>query len=107
MNKYFNSKTASILLILITTIVSFIIKNQILLFLLIAIISILLIFLLVKKNKNKMLLSEIKLEIKNIQWPNKKEVNQSMLMVSIIIACSSVIIWLIDSILTFLISKII
>jgi len=63
------------------------------------------IIILLKNKKSEIL--ELKSEIKSIVWPDKKEVNQTMLTVTIIIISSSLIIWLIDSMLTFLISKII
>jgi preprotein translocase subunit SecE len=80
-------------------------KNNLIVLLSVIITSTITIFL-IKKN-NKMLITEIKSEIKNITWPNKKEINQSMLTVTIIIILTSLIIWIVDSILTFIISKII
>lgn len=73
----------------------------------IGIILALTIILLLKNKNNKVFLTEIRSEIKNIHWPNKKEINQSMLIITLIIITASFVLWIIDSILTFCISKII
>lgn len=71
-------------------------------------ISFILIFL-TKKYKDIIIntTQEIKNEIKTITWPTKKETIQSSLSILAIIACTSMILWILDSILTYIISKII
>lgn len=96
--------TITILLILLTLINIFI-KNKIFMLIIISSMLIISIIMLLKNKKSEIL--ELKSEIKSIVWPNKKEVNQTMLTVTLIIISSSLIIWLIDSMLTFLISKLI
>jgi preprotein translocase subunit SecE len=96
--------TITILLILLTLINIFI-KNKIFMLIIISSMLIISIIMLLKNKKSEIL--ELKSEIKSIVWPDKKEVNQTMLTVTLIIISSSLIIWLIDSMLTFLISKLI
>jgi len=96
--------TISILIVLLT-LINILIKNKIFMLVIILSMFIASIIILLKNKKSEIL--ELKSEIKSIVWPDKKEVNQTMLTVTIIIISSSLIIWLIDSMLTFLISKII
>jgi len=63
-------------------------------------------FLIAHKKKTYSFLNNIKVEIKNIHWPTKKDVNQTTLMVVIIILLTSMTLWIIDSLLTYIISKI-
>lgn len=52
-------------------------------------------------------IKDIKTEIKQIHWPKKKDINQATLMVLLIVLLTSIILWIIDSILIYIISKII
>ncbi len=58
------------------------------------------------KNNIYFIIKEIKHEIKNISWPNKKEINQSTLIIMIILLLTSLVLWIIDSIFTYIISNI-
>lgn len=49
----------------------------------------------------------LKMEVKTIYWPTKKEMNQTTLMVIVITLLASIILWIVDSILTYIISKIV
>ena len=51
--------------------------------------------------------NNLKIEVKNIHWPSKKEINQTTLMVIIITLLASIILWITDSILTYIVSKLI
>jgi preprotein translocase subunit SecE len=53
----------------------------------------------------KYYLDNIKFDIKNITWPNKADVKQSTALVLGIIFIFSLVLWLIDSILTYLITR--
>jgi len=64
-------------------------------------------FFITQKEYINLYLKDIKLEIKNIHWPEKKEINQTTLMVLIIVLSTSIILWIIDSLLTYIVSKII
>lgn len=59
------------------------------------------------KTKMVVFISNLKMEIGSIHWPKKKEINQTALMVIIITLLTSAILWIIDSILTYIISTII
>ena len=59
------------------------------------------------KSKMSIFISNLKIEIKSIYWPKKKEINQNTFMVIIITLLASIILWIIDSMLTYIISKII
>lgn len=96
---------AIIILLALLTIINILIQKKIVMLLIISIIIIISTIILLKNKKSDLL--DLKSEIKSISWPDKKEVNQSMLTVTLIIISASLIIWLIDSTLTFLISKII
>ncbi|MDP2762991.1 MAG: preprotein translocase subunit SecE, partial [Enterobacteriaceae bacterium] len=69
---------------------------------------IILILLITTKYNEKLVntLHEAKNELKIITWPNRKEITQSTLSVIAIISCTSLILWILDSILTYIISKI-
>ncbi len=68
-------------------------------------VSILILYLFVTKKEIIIIyVNEIKSEIKLIQWPDKKMINQTALMVLIIVLLTSIVLWLIDSILTYVIS---
>lgn len=58
------------------------------------------------KNNIYFIIKEIKHEIRNISWPNKKEINQSTLIIMIILLLTSFVLWIIDSIFTYIISNI-
>ena len=62
--------------------------------------------LIIHKKKTYLFLSNIQLEIKNITWPKKQDINQTTLMVVIIVLLASIILWITDSLLTYTISKI-
>lgn len=93
------------ILIILLTLINILIKNKIFMLIIISSMIITAIIILLKNKKSDIL--ELKTEIKSIVWPDKKEINQTMLTVTLIIISSSLIIWLIDSMLTFLISKLI
>ena len=111
LNKMKNYKTKKyiaikiIILLALLTIINILIQKKIVMLLIISVIIIISTIILFKNKKSDLL--DLKSEIKSISWPDKKEVNQSMLTVTLIIIGASLIIWLIDSTLTFLISKII
>jgi preprotein translocase subunit SecE len=94
-----------ITLLALLTVINIFIQKKIFILLILSVILTISTIILLKNKKSDLL--DLKSEIKNISWPDKKEVNQSMITVTLIIISSSLIIWLIDSILTFLISKII
>jgi preprotein translocase subunit SecE len=52
-------------------------------------------------------LKETKNELKLISWPSKKEVNQTILIVLILIVLTSACFWFIDSILVYIISQLV
>ncbi len=62
---------------------------------------------LIKKNieKIKYYLAESKSEINKITWPPLKEVRQSTLLVIAIVSLISLLLWMLDSIITFVISS--
>ncbi len=49
---------------------------------------------------------DIKREFKSISWSNRKEIGQTVSVVMIFIFFTSVFLWIIDSILVYLITKI-
>jgi len=59
------------------------------------------------KDKVIFFVNDIKSEIKNICWPGKNDISQTGLIIIIIILLTSIVIWLIDSLLTYIISIII
>ena len=63
-------------------------------------------FILIYKSEIIIMISGLKLELKSISWPNKKEINQTAVIIIAIISATSLILWIIDSILTYIISKI-
>ncbi|HIH2763010.1 MAG TPA: preprotein translocase subunit SecE [Candidatus Azoamicus sp.] len=94
-----------ILLLALLTLINIFIQKKIFMLIIISIVIIISTIILFKNRKSE--LTELKSEIKSISWPDKKEVNQSMITVTLIIISASLVIWLIDSILTFFISKVI
>ena len=52
-------------------------------------------------------LKEIKKEFLNVSWPDRKEINQTILIVVFLILLTSIVLWIVDTILINLISKII
>lgn len=65
------------------------------------------IFIFVIKKKNVYnIINNLMVEIKNITWTNKKELNQTILAVLAILSLVVFVLWIVDSILTYFISKI-
>lgn len=60
-----------------------------------------------KNNYNFLKIKEIKSEIKNISWPERKDSFQTVLIVLIFILISMLFFYIIDSILIFVLSKIV
>ncbi len=59
------------------------------------------------KNKFLVKVKEIKTEFDNITWSNKKELSQTSLMVVILIILVCVALWIIDSTLIYIVTKLI
>ena len=112
MKKLFEKYKKSILiittlLILILTNL-YIINKNILIFINILFTSISLIcFFIIEKKNIKNIINDFKTELANITWINKKELNQTTLTILFILLITIFILWIIDSTLTYLISKII
>jgi len=94
-----------IILLTLLTLINIFVQKKIFMLIIISIVIIISTIILLKNKKSELI--ELKSEIKNINWPDKKEINQSMITVTLIIISASLVIWLIDSMLTFLISKLI
>lgn len=112
MNSIYQASKAHLLIILVTLLYFFINylfidKKKILFLATFFYIFIVLIYLYNKYKKDFFLiLDNIKLEIKSISWPSKSDVKQTSLMVIAFVFFSSLILWIIDSFLTYIISKI-
>lgn len=112
MKKIFEKYKKSILIITLILILIltniYIINKNILIFINILFISISLIILFIIEKKNiKNIINDFKAEINNITWINKKELNQTTLIILLILLVTISVLWIIDSTLTYLISKII
>jgi len=98
---------------LLTTLIPFIfylMKNILIKICLYIIIILCIILIIIKYKHHKKLISflkETRQEFKNITWSKRKETIQSTLAVLCIVFCTSIILWIIDSILTYIVSKII
>jgi len=109
-NKKYINIFIIILLIIAIPIINYFIINTLLKISLFIIIIFNLGFIFIKTNYYKQMISfiqETKTELKNITWSKRKEIIQSTLAVLAIILCTSIVLWIIDSILTYIISKII
>ncbi len=97
-------------IIIIFTLINYLAINKNIMLLLttcICIATIISFLLTIKKSQTLLFFKDIKSEIKNIYWPKKKEINQTLLMVVIITLLTSITLWIIDSILTRIITKMI
>lgn len=59
------------------------------------------------KNKIFFKIKEVNDEIKNISWPNKKDVTQTIIIVIIFIIFTILVLWMVDSILIYILSKLV
>ena len=60
-----------------------------------------------KKDNILLKIKEIKKEIRNISWSDGKEITQTILIIFVLIFITSVFLWIIDSLLVYIIAKLI
>lgn len=60
-----------------------------------------------KKDNILLKIKEVKKEFRNITWSNGKEITQTILIVFVLIFIASIFLWIIDSLLVYIIAKLI